>query len=388
MFDSICTLGFDEEQVELLQTLVDQAQMPPRLPFTRLLVGEDLPEDLKAGRSLLLWKVRSAVDAPVSSLESTKWLLGVFRCKPPWMVVTDPPAPAVQAICQVAAAFGIFVPQPGDPEIIRNAILHLRLLSPTWQGRLTIPKILRLVHLWRGTIGLKISVEPKHRGTITIRDGEVLAANTSEGHTGLEALREILSWPDGSMATVSPSAVEQNITMPSRELLVPDEFDRILGRQAKARETQNETTSDQNAAGSIASTVDQACANVLENVNGALACWVVDLRSGLLTGAQYMNSYFTQDYVDSVAAIALRTFNSPATARIQQLLGSAQGGASRLQDAYFATDQVSQYMHPICDKRAVVVLVTRKSADEEAGWAYLRNALPSIQATFDPACSN
>lgn len=378
MFDSICTLGFDAPQIEQLQALIDQAQMPPRLTFQPLVIGGKLPEALKSGRALFLWKVQSDSQAPTADVESTKWLLGVYRQKPPWLAVADPPCQRMQSICQAASAFGIFVPQPGEPEIIRNAILHLRLLSPSWNKRLTIPKILRLVHLSRGNIRLKIAVGEERRGILTVVDGELCEAKTREGAVGLEALREILTWPDGSISTVQPVDVELNISMPSRDLLEPEQFDKVLGRDRFAGV-------DHQSAAATATTIttDEACASVLENVAGALACWVVNLDTGILTGAQYMKSYFTQEYVDSVAATAVRTFRGRAAARIQQLLTPNPSGSSAgLKEAFFVTDQATQYMHPVDDKRSVVVLVTRKEHDDEASWGYLREALPAIRATL------
>ena len=50
--------------------------------------------------------------------------------------------------------------------------------------------------------------------------------------------------------------------------------------------------------------LDQLTKQITDDVDGALACAVVDLNSGLLLSVCHNVPYFTQSYLDAVAAAA------------------------------------------------------------------------------------
>lgn len=365
MFDAVATLGLEPHAAQTLQQMLQQFAPDLDLPVLPLTVGASLPAIVREGKSVLVW-CRPGQQAEIADLKLTRWLLTLFGTKCPWFCALDPPDPQLQALCKAAAAVGIFRDDAGSLETIRNAVLHLRMLAPALPQRMTIAKILRLVHLWKGNVRLKVSVEPDRRGYITVVDGQLVRVETRDGMGGLEALKEIHTWPDGAIAVVPAEDPTPNIDVTTRELLMPDCWDStIVGKSAPIAEPPQPVT------------VDQACAGVLETIQGALACWVVDLNSGLLTGSQYMNSYFSQDFVDTVASTAMRAFRGRAIRKIQEMLTFTRT-QSEVDRALFATPAVYQFMQPVADRSAVVVLVTRKSTTPETGWQSLEKALPQI----------
>ena len=68
------------------------------------------------------------------------------------------------------------------------------------------------------------------------------------------------------------------------------------------------------------SSIDDVCQEVLRKVDDALGFAVVDLDSGLLLAAAHNVPYFTQSYLDAVAAAAVG----------EQAMGIGDGGFATL----------------------------------------------------------
>ena len=51
-------------------------------------------------------------------------------------------------------------------------------------------------------------------------------------------------------------------------------------------------------------TINDVMRELVDSIDGGLACSVVDLESGLMLGAHHTVPYFTQSYIDAVAAAA------------------------------------------------------------------------------------
>jgi len=122
----------------------------------------------------------------------------------------------------------------------------------------------------------------------------------------------------------------------------------------------------------------------LEKVEDCVAVGVVDLNTGMLMGVHHTIPYFTQAYLDAVAAAAVEMFRGKNVRRIEELLSQQRGEPIKdsFEEVFISSPKVYHFMVAIKEKGAVVVMVTKKSTNQGMGWAALRNALASIKDTL------
>lgn len=130
------------------------------------------------------------------------------------------------------------------------------------------------------------------------------------------------------------------------------------------------------------SRIDEACRAVVENVEGALACGVVDLDSGLMLGI-YNSVQYTQSLIEVIAASTMDIFRGPNIGRIEQMVrahrGQVENGEHYFQEIHITSVHTYHFAKTVRDGRAVVMLVTRKATNIGMGWAQLRAAIPRIE---------
>jgi hypothetical protein len=133
----------------------------------------------------------------------------------------------------------------------------------------------------------------------------------------------------------------------------------------------------------MASTQD-VCKTTLEKVDDCLAVGVVDLNTGMLMGVHHTVPYFTQAYLDAVAAAAVEMFRGKTVRRIEELLSTQRGEVLKdsFEEVFISSPKVYHFMTVIKDKGAVVVMITKKTTNQGMGWAALRTSLPSVKATL------
>lgn len=133
----------------------------------------------------------------------------------------------------------------------------------------------------------------------------------------------------------------------------------------------------------MASTQD-VCRTTLEKVDDCLAIGVVDLNTGMLMGVHHTVPYFTQAYLDAVAAAAVEMFRGKTVRRIEELLSNQRGEAVKdsFEEVFISSPKVFHFMTVIKDKGAVVVMITKKTTNQGMGWAALRNSLAAVKATL------
>lgn len=133
----------------------------------------------------------------------------------------------------------------------------------------------------------------------------------------------------------------------------------------------------------MANTQD-VCKMVLEKVDDCLAVGVVDLNTGMLMGVHHTVPYFTQAYLDAVAAAAVEMFRGKNVRRIEELLSQQRGKEIKdsFDEVFISSTMVFHFMSVIKEKSAVVVMVTKKTTNQGMGWAALRNNLTAIQSTL------
>ena len=127
--------------------------------------------------------------------------------------------------------------------------------------------------------------------------------------------------------------------------------------------------------------LDSVCEGVVKEVDDALACGVVDLSSGMLMGVHHIVAYFTQTYLDAVAAAAVDMFRGKTVARVEQLLSKVRGQEVKgaFEEVFIKSTKVFHFMKVIQENNAVVVLVTKTSTNQGIGWVALRNAISDVK---------
>lgn len=125
--------------------------------------------------------------------------------------------------------------------------------------------------------------------------------------------------------------------------------------------------------------------NVMGNVDGALGIAVVDLSTGLLLSVSHNVPYFTQSYLDAVAAASVDMFRGKGITGVEKLLSQQRGVPleNSIKEIQMTTEKTFHFMSTVPGKpNSMVVLITSKKANLGMGWAALRGALPDIA----PSC--
>lgn len=125
---------------------------------------------------------------------------------------------------------------------------------------------------------------------------------------------------------------------------------------------------------------------MVEDVDGGLACSVVDLESGLMLGSHHNVPYFTQSYIDAVAAAAVDVFRGKTISTVEKLLEAQRGTtvSHTIKEVQMTTDGTYHFMAVVPEKpNALMVLVTNRKANLGMGWTSLRRALTEV-APFCP----
>lgn len=120
---------------------------------------------------------------------------------------------------------------------------------------------------------------------------------------------------------------------------------------------------------------------ILGDVSEALAVAVVDLESGLLLSVAHSTPYFTQSYLDAVAAAAVDMFRGKTISTVEKLIGAQRGkDTSRsVREVQMTTDGTFHFMATVPGKpNALALLVTSRKANLGMGWSALRTALPQM----------
>ncbi|MGF2736435.1 hypothetical protein [Marinobacter sp. DUT-1] len=129
------------------------------------------------------------------------------------------------------------------------------------------------------------------------------------------------------------------------------------------------------------SNLNEICQNMVHEVGDALGAAVVDLESGLLLTVAHNVPYFTQSYLDAVAAAAVDMFRGKTVNTVEKLIASQRGTeVNRLvKEVQMTTEKTYHFMSIVPGKpNALMVLITGKKANLGMGWAALRGALPKV----------
>ena len=128
----------------------------------------------------------------------------------------------------------------------------------------------------------------------------------------------------------------------------------------------------------------EVCQNIVSDVQDALACGVVDLNTGMMMGVHHTVPYFTQSYLDAVAAAAVEMMRGKTVRRVEQLLTKHRGVETKdvFEEIFINSANVFHFMALIRAKQSLVVLVTKKTTNQGMGWASLRASMDDIVAAL------
>lgn len=124
--------------------------------------------------------------------------------------------------------------------------------------------------------------------------------------------------------------------------------------------------------------LNQLCHDLVNKVNDALGAAVVDLESGLILGVAHNVPYFTQSYLDAVAAAAVDMFRGNTVDTVESLLSRQRGDAKKhlLKEIQMSTDKTFHFMSIVPEKpNALLVLITGKKTNLGMGWSAVRMAI-------------
>lgn len=127
--------------------------------------------------------------------------------------------------------------------------------------------------------------------------------------------------------------------------------------------------------------MNDVCKEIIGSVDGALGCGVVDLNTGLLLGVAHNVPYFTQSYLDAVAAAAVDMVRGKTVKAVEDLLSKNRGSkvADSIKEVQMATDNTYHFISTVSGKpNAMVVLITSKKVNLGMGWAGVRNNMSKI----------
>ncbi|MFM8333357.1 MAG: hypothetical protein ACKN9T_16900 [Candidatus Methylumidiphilus sp.] len=127
--------------------------------------------------------------------------------------------------------------------------------------------------------------------------------------------------------------------------------------------------------------LDDILHEIIGDVDGALACAVVDINNGLLLAVAHNVPYFTQSYLEAVAAAAVDMFRGKTIRTVEALLSSQRGRPveNTINEIQMATDGTYHFMAVIRDKpHILMVLITNRKTNLGMGWMSVRNNLGKV----------
>lgn len=127
--------------------------------------------------------------------------------------------------------------------------------------------------------------------------------------------------------------------------------------------------------------LNNLCQSLVSDVSDALGAAVVDLSSGLLLAAHHNVPYFTQSYLDAVAAAAVDMFRGKTISTVEKLLANQRGTEVKnsIKEVQMSTDHTYHFMSIVPGKdNCLMVLITGRKANLGMGWSALRSALPDV----------
>ena len=128
--------------------------------------------------------------------------------------------------------------------------------------------------------------------------------------------------------------------------------------------------------------IDDACKEVVSMVDGAVACGVVDLDTGMLLGI-YNSAQYTSTLNEVVAAATMDLFRGANVGRVEQMVRSHRGipenGDHYFNEMHITSANNYHFAKTVKGGKAVMMLVTKKTTNIGMGWAQVKAAIPKVE---------
>lgn len=256
---------------------------------------------------------------------------------------------------------------------------------------LSLVDMLQMFHMARRSVSIVIG--GTRPGRIHFQEGELIAAESGE-LTGREAFSALLRSESGSIATSAPAKVKRNIEGTFDGLLMDALRELDEGTRARismgppglnldeAFSSTPPTTAELDSGRQSMGKMDEACKSIVQDVDGGVACGVVDLHTGMLLGI-FNNAGYSQSLNEIVAAACMDMFRGSNVSRVHQAVRAHRGipedGSHYFEEIHITSANNFHFMKTIQDSKAVIVLVTTKSTNVGMGWASLKTQIPKIE---------
>jgi DNA-binding response OmpR family regulator len=276
---------------------------------------------------------------------------------------------------------------------------------------LSLVDTLQMLHLARRSLSVRFLGGTN--AALHMRDGQLVHAEYGELH-GEAALATILKMPAGALQTFALEAVTQSIFKDFQAVLLDqmrqldekerdsktprpsdpfDEFGDLEDLEPSSQALPRRPDRASGASGARPAVrvaerkqtlekLDVACERVVNMIEGAVACAVIDLSSGSLLGV-FDRQGTSPERHDILAAATVDLFRGPNTSRIEataQAPRLAEGGAQHaFEEVQLTSKHALHFAKTLQSGQAVVLLVTSRNTSLGMGWAHLRSAVPIFE---------
>ena len=257
---------------------------------------------------------------------------------------------------------------------------------------LSLIDMLQMFHYGRRSLTLEVL--GKTSCSVSVKDGEIVDARHG-GDAGEAALRAILKLPAGSLRTRSLHHFTPSINREFQTLLL--DLLRELDEQSNSFPSpslpalSNGMTKN-GWSGRLATLrppraeVDACCQQVVTKVDGAIACDVVDLETGQLLGAFASSEAVEGPYQLSAAPI-IQLFRGGAGRSDEHGKAEAPRAEAQFDEFQLTSKDRIHFARALANRRVILMLVARRSANLALGWAQLRAAMGSMETKFAEAAA-
>ncbi len=121
---------------------------------------------------------------------------------------------------------------------------------------------------------------------------------------------------------------------------------------------------------------------LVDSVDGALGAAIVEADTGLIIGAHHMVPYFTQSYIDAVAAAAADMFRGRTINTLEKLLGAQRGETKfgLIKEMQMTSNNTLHFLSVVPGKESSIVILTTNSKTKLGmGWSALRLSLDGLK---------
>lgn len=265
---------------------------------------------------------------------------------------------------------------------LNQAIEHARDCSQGYSGNihgLSLIDVLQLYQFGRRSIAIRVVGGPG--GEILLREGAFVHAARGE-LTGERALVALLALPSGVLRSETlPPSYPTTIERPAQAVLL-DCLRQLDEASAETEPASQPYLADHQQGERRMGKMDDACREVVTKTDGAIACGIVDLDSGMLLGI-FNSANYTQTMNEIVAAASMDLFRGSNVGRVEQLVrahrGQPENGEHYFQEVHITSEHNYHFAKTLKKGKAVIMLVTKKTTNIGMGWAQLKSVIPMVE---------